>query len=281
MKEYFSHDYNPTNDPKIQALIGVFGAVGYGVYWRLIEMLHCEKLHQIEQKKYIYIAIAKQLFVDEKQVSEIINSCVNDFELFESDGNVFWCNRVNRNLEIRTNISESRSKAGKASAERRKQKSTSVEQVLTSVEQNSTNVNKEKKRKEKETKINKTINDIMINHNITFEKFKKVEIFLLNYFDKKYVTNKSIESIIILQKTYEPLKIKQAIEWATKDEFWKSNFLSPTKLEKKDKDGVLYIDKFLEKSKEQNNGKSKFTNLSNRIDEPAYLQSLAERLHAK
>jgi len=58
MKEsyYFSHDYEPTSDPKIAALLGEFGAVGYGIFWRIVEMLHSSKDHQIPKKKYIYSA---------------------------------------------------------------------------------------------------------------------------------------------------------------------------------------------------------------------------------
>ena len=37
---YFQHDYEPTSDPKMQALVGEYGAAGYGVSWSIIEMLH-------------------------------------------------------------------------------------------------------------------------------------------------------------------------------------------------------------------------------------------------
>ena len=36
---YFSHDGNAAQDPKMQALISVYGMEGYGRYWRLIEMI--------------------------------------------------------------------------------------------------------------------------------------------------------------------------------------------------------------------------------------------------
>ena len=149
---YFQHDYNPTADPKMQALIGEFGAIGYGIYWRLVEMMHEAENHKIEHKKYVITAIAKQMLTSVEQVSFIIENCINEYELFESDGEFFWSERVLRNINKRTEISEKRSIAGKISSERRKQNSTSVEQVLTSVQQNPT-----KESKGKESKKNKSI----------------------------------------------------------------------------------------------------------------------------
>lgn len=150
---YFQHDYNPTADPKMQALIGEFGAIGYGIYWRLVEMMHESETHKIEHKKYVNIAIAKQMLTSVEQVCLIIENCINSYELFESDGECFWSERVLRNINKRSEISEKRSIAGKISSERRKQNSTSVEQVLTSVQQNPTKERKGKEKKEKEISI--------------------------------------------------------------------------------------------------------------------------------
>ena len=33
---YFPHDYEATNDPKLQALVGEFGAAGYGIYSKIL-----------------------------------------------------------------------------------------------------------------------------------------------------------------------------------------------------------------------------------------------------
>jgi len=155
MKEYFSHDYNTTNDPKIIALLGDYGAVGYGIYWRIVELLHSESSHSLPFKKYIFLSIAKQMSTPVEQVESIVESCITIYELFTKNDDCFYCQRVFENIETRNKISESRSKAGKISAERRKN-ATNVEHVLTSVEQNSTKLNKEKKRKEKESKVNKS-----------------------------------------------------------------------------------------------------------------------------
>ena len=190
---YFSHDYNPTSDPKIQALIGEHGAVGYGLYWRIVEMLHEEGTHKLPCKKYIYLALAKQMSLDVDTVELVINCCIELCELFNSDGIMFWSERVLRNIGKRNEISTKRSEAGKRSAELRKslasdeQNSTNVEQVPTSVQQNSTKESKVNERKEKK-EIKET--DITVSHetkikNESFEKFNKADAWILKV-DEQY-----------------------------------------------------------------------------------------------
>lgn len=163
MKEsyYFQHDYEPTSDPKIQALIGRYGAVGYGLYWRIVEMLHTEEKHFLPKKKYIFLALAQQMLTSVEQIEQIVNDCCNLFELFEYDESNFWSKRVFNNLEKRSNISEKRSLAGKKSAEMRKI-STNVQQVSTHVQQNSTKERKEKEIKIKEKNISPSFEEIEI-----------------------------------------------------------------------------------------------------------------------
>jgi hypothetical protein len=155
MKEtfYFSHDYEPTSDPKIQALINQFGWMGYGLFWRIIEMLHSDQDHKLPKKKYLYLSLVnnstgvQHTSTPVEQVSTFVEQCITDFELFVTDGDFFWSNRVLSNIEKRQEVSENRSKAGKRSAELRKgkKKSTLVQQVSTGVQQNPT---KERKGKE-------------------------------------------------------------------------------------------------------------------------------------
>lgn len=138
---YFPHDYEPTSDPKIQALIGEYGAIGYGIFWRIVEMLHSNPEHKLPLKPYMISAIAKQMLTSVEQIQTIIKYCADVCELFISDGEYIESHRVNSNFAKRAELSEIRSLAGKASANAR---------------QMSTNVNKEKKKKEK-----KIIEDII------------------------------------------------------------------------------------------------------------------------
>jgi hypothetical protein len=118
MKEayYFSHDYEPTGDPKIQALLGEYGGLGYGVFWRVVEMLHSEETHRLPLKQYVFLAIAKQMLTSAEQIQAMINFAIHTLELFSTDGEFFWSDRVNRNFLRRQEISEKRAVAGRAGA---------------------------------------------------------------------------------------------------------------------------------------------------------------------
>lgn len=132
---YFPHDYEAIGDPKLQALVGEFGAVGYGVFWRIIEMLHSDQDHKLPLKQYIFIAIAKQMLTSAEQIEAIIKQNIEVYELFNSDGQYFWSDRVNRNFELRAQLSEKRAIAGRLGA---------------IAKQKLAKPSKEKKRKEKE-----------------------------------------------------------------------------------------------------------------------------------
>ena len=155
---YFQHDYNPTDDLKVGAMLTEFGAIGYGLFWRLVEILHSEESHKIPHKKYVFITLAKQMLTNVEQIETFVKQCIEVYELFEGDGQFFWSNRVLRNIGKRNEIKEKRANAGKISAEKRKQaieatlEPTHVEHLPTHVEQNSTNANKGKEKKEKESK---------------------------------------------------------------------------------------------------------------------------------
>lgn len=149
---YFQHDYEPTSDPKIQALLGEFGGVGYGIFWRIVEMLHSDETHKLPKKKFVYSAIAKQMSTSVEQLEAILEYMIDTCELFQQDSDFIWSERVLRNIDARDAIREKRSIAGKASAEARK-KATLVEHLLTHVQQNPTKEKKGKEIKEKESKV--------------------------------------------------------------------------------------------------------------------------------
>lgn len=68
-------------------------------------------------------------------------------------------------------------------------------------------------------------------------------------FDEKYLENNTTKVMFDkLLKTYSKDEILKATFWARNDNFWKTNFCSPLKLEKKNKEDVLFIDVFLEKA---------------------------------
>jgi hypothetical protein len=159
MKEtyYFQHDFEPLSDPKLASVISEYGALGYGLFWRIIEVLHSDENHKLKHKQYVYLALAQQMKTNVEQIESFVNYCILVSELFVSDGEYFWSERVMRNIAKRNDIIEKRKMAGKKSAEmriERQELTANVEQVPTSVEQNPTKEIKEneikRKRKNKE-----------------------------------------------------------------------------------------------------------------------------------
>lgn len=101
MKEYFSHDFFARNDPKLQEVLLEHGVAGIGIYWCLVE-------HLYEQGGTLLLtscrSIAFALHVD----SNIVESVVRNFNLFQDDGERFWSTSVNERIGIRNEISEKR-----------------------------------------------------------------------------------------------------------------------------------------------------------------------------
>lgn len=93
----------------------------------------------------------------------------------------------------------------------------------------------EEEEKVKEITYNKVVDEILISSKDLFD-------------DKYLVSDKTKVMFDKLLKTYSKDEILKATFWARTDDFWKTNFCSPMKLEKKNKEGVTYIDVFLEKA---------------------------------
>lgn len=140
---YFQHDYNARNDPKLQEVLIEHGAMGLGVFWCIIEQLY-EQGGQLSLRSCKSIAFA--LHVDCK----VVESVVQDFDLFQNDGTFFWSSSVLARLNRRKEISERRKKASET---RWKSKETQQEQCNSNAkaQQEQCNVYP-KERKEKERK---------------------------------------------------------------------------------------------------------------------------------
>lgn len=112
---YFSHDSNARHDPAMAALTLAHGMQGYGMYWMIVEMLREQASYKLPMKSYIYAALAKDMMCTPEQVEEFIKDCIEEYDLFESDGNYFWSNSLLRRME---KLEETREKR-KAAAEKR------------------------------------------------------------------------------------------------------------------------------------------------------------------
>lgn len=148
MKEvyYFQHDYNARNDPKLQDVLIEHGAAGIGVFWCIVEQLY-------EQDGFLPLKSCKSIAFALHVESKIVESVVQDFDLFQNDGEKFWSKSVNARLEKRKTISESR----KLAAIKRWQ-SMQAQQGQCKTDANAMqDISKEKKSKEKESKESNNI----------------------------------------------------------------------------------------------------------------------------
>lgn len=251
---YFSHDYDPLSDPKLLALVGEHGAAGYGIYWRIVEMLHSDDDHKLEHERYIYAAIAKQMSTSREEVESIISYSIEVCKLFVSDGSYFWSERVFRNMDKREEIRDKRRKAGLASAEARKGPTTQQEiafdqQVSTPVE----HVLPTEKPKQQATKevpnykkmllskinvdafsdINREYYDIAI---AFYELFRKNLIesgAKTTNIDKSKGTSIDDIRLLIEADKYSIDDLRDVHSFLQRNDFWKKNILSTSKLREK------------------------------------------------
>jgi hypothetical protein len=113
---YFQHDSNARCDPKILEMISVYGMAGYGMYWVLVELLREQTDYKLDiSGKYSINGMAMQMYTDNDTAKKFIGDCINEFHLFESDGNCFWSNSLKQRMK---NLDEKRQKARDAANKR-------------------------------------------------------------------------------------------------------------------------------------------------------------------
>ncbi|MGV8979920.1 MAG: DUF4373 domain-containing protein [Clostridium sp.] len=114
---YFSHDTNARTDPKVMAMLLEYKAEGYGFYWALVEMLSEQDEYRLKLNKINFSAIAMAMLSEASIVENFVNSCISDYELFESDEDWFWSNSLIRRMELKEEKRQKRVAAGKKGAE--------------------------------------------------------------------------------------------------------------------------------------------------------------------
>jgi hypothetical protein len=94
---YFSHDYNSRTDTKVKKLLSKHGFLGYGVFWAIIEDLY----NNANALPTDYDSISFDLRTDKK----IVESIVNDFDLFVFDNGFFGSLSIQKRIEQRNSKS--------------------------------------------------------------------------------------------------------------------------------------------------------------------------------
>jgi hypothetical protein len=102
---YFSHDYNPRGDEKMQKLIFEMSWDGYGLFWALVELLYQnDGFMQYDCKR-----IAFELRTDENKINQLINN----FELFKIKDGCIYSDSVLHRLKKRKGKTITARKAAK------------------------------------------------------------------------------------------------------------------------------------------------------------------------
>lgn len=103
---YFSHDANASRDEKILKMREQFGVRGYGLFWEIIEYLFSSGGKAELNYKMVSLAIGE----DVRTVKPFLIACIEVFQLFESDGQTFWSNRLLCDIDriVETSLRNSR-----------------------------------------------------------------------------------------------------------------------------------------------------------------------------
>lgn len=103
---YFSHDANASRDEKILKMRERFGVRGYGLFWEIIEYLFSSGGKAELNYKMVSLAIGE----DVRTVKPFLIACIDVFQLFESDGQTFWSNRLLSDIDriVETSLRNSR-----------------------------------------------------------------------------------------------------------------------------------------------------------------------------
>jgi hypothetical protein len=154
---YFSHDYNAHNDVKVLFMRQQLGMEGYGIYWFLVESL-------ANAGGYLPISMVPILTMQMHSTEAKVYGVIREFDLFKIVDEQFFSIRLNEHLEDIKMLKESKSFAGKKSAEARKLRMlnpTDVQHVLNTIStavEHDINTCSTKERKGKERKGNKEKN---------------------------------------------------------------------------------------------------------------------------
>lgn len=97
---FFPHDTNAAQDMKIECLLDGWGMAGYGMWWRLCEMLGATDGHRIEVgNPRVAKVIARNLMLPGvEELDEFVQELV-DLELVELRDGFISSHRMDRNAE--------------------------------------------------------------------------------------------------------------------------------------------------------------------------------------
>ena len=104
---WFPHDTAAFSDMKVESMTSVYGSEGYGFYWIIIETMSMEEGYRLSlEKKSVYGVLSRRTQSTPEKIKDYVDDCINDFELFQSDGEYFWSDSLQKRLRKRDEKSE-------------------------------------------------------------------------------------------------------------------------------------------------------------------------------
>ena len=116
---YFSHDNNARHDPKICALKADYGLEGYGRFWVVIEMMAEQEDYKLKMNQITIKALAFEFLTDKDEAEKFIKGCIEKYELFVEEDDLFWSESLLRRMAIKDDKLEKKRKAGRKGASKR------------------------------------------------------------------------------------------------------------------------------------------------------------------
>lgn len=123
---YFAHDRDARSDPKIMRMRRKYGMEGYGIFFALLEMLYSDSKNQLPYSDEQFDSMAYD-FHTGINMRQYVDDCV-EYELFDTDGEVFWSPSMRRRIAEQEAKTKSKSEARAAAARARWNKAKGVEQ---------------------------------------------------------------------------------------------------------------------------------------------------------
>lgn len=103
-KMWFRHDVGSLQDIRMQRVLRRYGMQGVGTYWCLVESLY-------NNNGKIFFSEVDDLAFTIHADEDLVMKIGTDHQVFESDKDGFWSNRVNEELNLQKDISDKAKKA--------------------------------------------------------------------------------------------------------------------------------------------------------------------------
>lgn len=96
---WFPHDSNALGDPKVEALVAVYGFEGYGRFWSIIEKLRDQPEYRLPDEQYVTDAFAGRWRCTPEEAEKFITDCITRFKLLTRADDRIWSESLCRRME--------------------------------------------------------------------------------------------------------------------------------------------------------------------------------------